>query len=197
MNTVNTKAYQGEDLFSTKFLEDLEFKPTPKPRVERKKVVRIQTKDPVAEQYIEDIKREANAAIPTSQYEEPPSIPYNSYAIDIAENIYKKEIESLVRKLAENTVDEEVNSIFALQKPIYDNIYESTINEMIKEIARDALNEHQKQIQFLQNHEIKKVAKERIVNNIMLDTMLDKMAQHGKVIAENDDVGKLLDGKLR
>lgn len=121
---------------------------------------------------------------------------YNKHAIDIAENLYQSEIANLVRQLAEKTVYEERNFKRQFEKPIYDSIYEATIKEIISDICKETLIEHQKQIQFLQTHEIKKVAKEHIVNNLLLDHMLDTVAHHGKVVAENDDVSNLLDSML-
>jgi len=189
---LSKSANQKEDnreLFSTKFLEDLEFKSQPKPPTMRKKVVRI---EPDADQYIDNIKKEADFLVPKPVYVDTSQI-YNNYAIDIAENLYKREVDMLVRELAEQTLEREENFRNSIQEPVYTGVYESTLNQMSKDVAREVLAEHEKQIQFLQNNEIKKVAKERIVNNLMLDTMLDKMAAHGKVVAENDDVTKLLD----
>ena len=176
-------------MFSTKFLEDLEFQSQPKPPTIRKKYVRLEQD---ADAYIDSIKKEANYLVPKPHYVDT-SYAYNNYAIDIAENLDKREVDMLVRELAERTVDEEENFRNSIQEPVYNGVYESTLNQMSKDVAREVLAEHEKQIQFLQNHEIKKVAKERIVNNLMLDTMLDKMAAHGKSVAENDDVTKLLD----
>ena len=179
----------SSELFSTKFLEELEYTAQPKQPAVRKKYVRIDA-DP--EQYIDSIKKEASYMVPKPHYTDT-SLAFNNYAIDIAENMYKREVDMLVRELAERTVDEEESFRNSIQEPVYNGVYEATLNQMSKDVAREVLAEHEKQIQFLQNHEIKKVAKERIVNNLMLDTMLDKMAAHGKVVAENDDVTKLLD----
>jgi hypothetical protein len=180
----------NSELFSTKFLEDLEFKPQQKqPKTIRKKFVQI---EPNADQYIDNIKKEADFLVPKPVYVDTSQI-YNKYAIDIAENLYKREVDMIVRELAEQTIEREENFRNSIQEPVYTGVYESTLNQMSKDVAREVLAEREKQVQFLQNHEIKKVAKERIVNNLMLDTMLDKMAAHGKVVAENDDVTKLLD----
>lgn len=205
----------SKELFSTKFIEDLEYRPQQQrtrpntqyaaqpyqplkyeePELSKRSVVHFEKPlEPYeASEYIKNIKREADYLVPKPKYVPDTSKIYNSYAVDIAENLYRREVDMLVREMAEQTMDKEENFRNSIQEPVYDDVYESTLNSMSKDVAREILAEHDKQIQHLQNHEIKKVAKEQIVNNIMLDTMLDKMAAHGKVVAENDDVTKLLD----
>jgi hypothetical protein len=170
-----------KSIFSTKFLEELEYKPEelkPKPKTVPKKV-RLPVKEP------ERIVNERPAALSESEI--------NSYAIDIAEKVYQQQVEQLVRQLAENAFREELNFKFMFQKPLYESILEPTLDKMIREIAQDALQDHQRKIQILQSQAIKKVAREQIVSNLMLDHMLDTVAQHGKSETENDDVAKLLD----
>lgn len=181
-------------LFSTKFLEDLEYKPEPLPKTAVKKKVRLAT-EPEVETYFQDIKEEAKREVPNTNYKEKLKAPYNVYAVDVAENIYRKEVEDLVRRLAETTIQEQKDFRNSLVGPMFHNILYSTTNQMTREIAREVLEEHNKQIQFLQTNEIKKLAKEKLVNNLMLDHMLGTMVQHGKVVAENDDVTKILDSK--
>lgn len=67
---------------------------------------------------------------------------------------------------------------------------------MMREIVTESVNDQRKQIEHLQSNEIKKVAKEKLVTNLMLDHMLTKVAQHGRVMAENEDINKLLDGVI-
>lgn len=102
-----------------------------------------------------------------------------------------------MRQEAENAIHKERSFKQAFEKPIYDTVLEPTIREMIEQIASGVIIDHQKNIQYLQDREIKKVAKENIVNNLMLDHMLDTVTQHGKVVAENDDVANLLDGSFK
>lgn len=180
-------------------------KPSNQKKVPPKKKVQIREtkKDPIAEEYIQSIKDEVDQMMlknNVNQYVEPVEAPkpvnYNNHAIDVAENIYKKEIETLIRQMAENAIDEEYNMKMDLQKPIFNEIVNSTINKMALEIAKEVLADHQRQVQILQSHEVKKVAKEKLVNNLLLDHMLDTVAQHGKVVAENDEVGILLDSRV-
>ena len=96
----------NSELFSTKFLEDLEFKPQQKqPKTIRKKFVQI---EPDADQYIDNIKKEADFLVPKPVYVDTSQI-YNKYAIDIAENLYKREVDMIVRELAEQTIEREEN----------------------------------------------------------------------------------------
>ncbi len=180
-------------------------KPSKNKKVPPKKKVQIKEikNDPIAEEYIQSIKDEVDQMMlknNVNQYVEPVEatkpVNYNNHAIDVAENIYKKEIETLIRQMAENAIDEEYNMKMDLQKPIFNEIVNSTINKMTQEIAKEVLSDHQRQVQILQSHEVKKVAKEKIVNNLLLDHMLDTVAQHGKVVAENDEVGILLDSMI-
>jgi hypothetical protein len=180
-------------------------KPSNNKKVPPKKKVQIREtkKDPIAEEYIQSIKDEVDQMMlknNVNQYVEPVEAPkpvnYNNHAIDVAENIYKKEIETLIRQMAENAIDEEYNMKMDLQKPIFNEIVNSTINKMALEIAKEVLADHQRQVQILQSHEVKKVAKEKLVNNLLLDHMLDTVAKHGKVVAENDEVGILLDSRV-
>lgn len=117
----------------------------------------------------------------------------SALAIDIAESIYQREIEILIRQLAESTLKEELAAKLKYQKPVFESIYDPMLTHMIKDIAKEVIDDHERKIQILQTHEIKKAAREKIVNDLMLDHMLDTVAQHGKSVAENDEVTKLLD----
>ena len=119
----------------------------------------------------------------------------STLAVDIAEGIYQREIELMIRKVAESTLKEEMSAKLKYQKPIYESIYEPMLSKMIKDIAKEVIEDYQRKIQLLQNHEIKKVAREQIVNNLMLEHMLDSVAQQTKSADEDDQVTKLLDSK--
>ncbi|RNA43038.1 hypothetical protein BpHYR1_042902 [Brachionus plicatilis] len=183
-------SYDGTDLFSTKFLEDLDFRSSnPKSQAFRKSRVQF---DPIAEEYIENVKIDAYNQVPRVDYYN--SIPRtNKHAIDVAEDIYQAEISNLVRNMAQKTLNEEKNYSHSLERPVFNSIFEPVIKIMLTDIAQEVLNERNKKIKTIESNAIKKVAKEKLVNNLMLDRMLDTVAQHGKVVAENDDVSRLMD----
>lgn len=186
-------------MFSTKFIEELDYKPEPltiKPTEKKKVRIVTPSKDPIAEKYIQSVKEDALIKVPPVDYKAVPKQRYNtSTAIDVAENIYRSEIEDIVRNIARNLVEEQKNFHISLQNPIYNNIYETTINEMLRDIAKETLLEHKKQVNFLQTNEIKKAAKDQLTDKLLLDRMLDTVAQHGKVAGEDEEVAKLLDSK--
>lgn len=67
---------------------------------------------------------------------------------------------------------------------------------MLRQLVTDIVEEQRRDIEKKQTNEIKKVAKEKLVNNLMLDHMLTKIAQHGRVMAENEDISALMDGMV-
>ncbi len=184
-------------MFSTKFIEELDYKPEPltiKPSEKKKVRIVTPSKDPIAETYIQSVKEEALIRVPPVDYKAEPKQRYNtSTAIDVAENIYRREIEDIVRNIARNLVEEKKSFHLSIQNPIYNNIFETTIKEMLRDIAQETLFEHRKQVNFLQSNEIKKAAKDQLTDKLLLDRMLDTVAQHGKVAGEDDEVVKLLD----
>lgn len=104
----------------------------------------------------------------------------------------------MIRQVAESTLRDEMMAKMRFQKPIYESIYEPMLNKMIRDIAREVIDDYQRKMQILQSHEIKKVAREHIVNNLMLDHMLDSVAQQTKTASntdEDDQLTKLLDSK--
>jgi hypothetical protein len=131
--------------------------------------------------------------MPPQNYDEVPIL--NAISIDLAESLLNIEIEDLVRNLVGETLNNELNRATSFEKPTYDKIYELASTFLIRQMATDILKEEKERIEKLEEQEIKKVAKEKLVANLMLDHMLDKMAQHGRSSAENEDVSKLLDGK--
>lgn len=198
-------------LFSTKFLEDLEYKPEhmkPKPVAtngagKKKPRQPVKFEEPIVEadeQPVPTSRTNTNknrvAPAPRRPVVHSPEPDLNAYAIDVAESLYQREVEMMVRQMAESVMREELTQRNAYQKPIFDSIFESTVNKMVRDVAEETVRDHQKKIQILQTHEIKKAAREKIVNDLMLDHMLDTVAQHGKPVAENDDVAKLLDSML-
>lgn len=131
-------------------------------------------------------KREIPLKIPTTK---------NSIAIDLAQVIYEQEMKKLVEQMAEASIAEQRALQSLVQAPIYDSIFESTLRKMLEDIAVEELNLHNRKIKMVQSNEIKKMAKEKIVADMMLDHMLDTVTQHGKPVAEGDDVSNLLDSK--
>lgn len=182
--------YDGTDLFSTKFLEDLDFKSSyPKSHNIRKSRAQF---DSIAEDYIYSVKNDAYNQVPRVDYYN--SIPRkNKHAIDVAEDIYQAEINNLVRNMAQKTFNEEKNISHSLERPVYNSIFEPVFKEMLLDVIQEVLAERDKKIKNFESNAIKKVAKEKLVNDLMLDRMLDTVAQHGKVVAENDDVSRLMD----
>lgn len=211
IKTMDARDYDGKELFSTKFIEDLDYRmedyqppPKPKPaRIQRRPTVQTTSYEPPARQFvrnteadalIEKLKREAEMNVPTRNYSDEPI--FNAVTLDFAEQIYNDEIEKIIKEIAANTINHEVNQTKAYEKPIYDKMYELTTNEMLRQVASEVLEEERTKVLAKDKTEIKKVAKDELVNNLMLDHMLDKMAQHGRASAENEDVGKILDGMI-
>jgi predicted Zn-dependent protease with MMP-like domain len=149
---------------------------------------------PAADEFIKNIKKQVNIIIPPRDYEDEPFL--NSLAIDLAETIYKQEIEKFTRELVEQAINEEYNQVYLYQRPIFNHIFEETTSEIIRQLVAESVDEHRKQVEKFQANEIKKVAKEKLVTNLMLDHMLTKVAQHGRVMAENEDINKLMDGMI-
>lgn len=216
LKTMDAKNYDGKDLFSTKFLDDLDDQetyktPTPKPKTQNQNQRRAPTlrdnmnppppqvprpliRNPEADVYIHNIKKSVEESVPVRDYNDVPV--FNSVTLDYTESIYNDEIEVMVREIAQNTINKELNNAVAYEKPIYDKIFEVGTNEMYREIASEILKEENKKVKTKDKNEIGKVAKEELVSNLMLDHMLDKMAQHGRVSAENEDIGKIMDGMI-
>lgn len=173
-------------MFSTKFLDDLAYKPEPLPNTKKKKI-------PVPVQINE---RPAKPAEPNRLLNKKQVSTINeALAIEIAESIYEREVEMLIRELAQSTFKEELVKKLKYQKPIYESIYEPILAKMVCEIVHEVVDDYERKIKILQSHAIKKVAREQIVSNLMLDHMLDSVAQQGKSDNDNDDVVKLLDSK--
>lgn len=130
------------------------------------------------------------------QPEPPQQLParYSSYAVDVAEDVYSEDIEDIVRRVVASTLKEERHKANTSLDPISDELLDSTMKEMMRTIAQDELTYHKKLVNKIQTIEIKKVANERLMNNMMLDKMLDVVAQQNKD-ETSDDMNKLFDGK--
>lgn len=176
-------------------MEDLDnqFKYDPKLKPANFKKSRIAF-DPIEEEIISNAKIEAYREKPYSNLFITPR--QNKYAIDMAENLYETEINDLVRRMAQKTIKDQKNKFKDLERPIFNSIFEPVLKNMVQDISQEVVNERNKKIKLIESSEIKKVAKEKLVNDLMLDHMLDTVAQHGKVVAENDDVARLLDGMI-
>lgn len=187
-------------MFSTKFLEDLDYQAQYIPPKSTKVYKKPDIYNLEAEKKIQLIKQEVNNNI-TSQsqgHTKPRNILheaiFNGVTIDIAESIFNEDIEQLIKEIVSKSLSEELNKAAAFEKPTYDKIYEEVTKQMYRDIANEVLTEGKTNAKNVDNNEIKKVAKEEIVSNLMLDHMLDKMAQHGRVSGENEDISKVLDG---
>ena len=121
---------------------------------------------------------------------------FNGVTLDIAEKIFDEEIVRQTKEIVSRNYNEELNKTVNLDKPTFDKIYETVANQMFRDIATEVLTDGLNNAKKVDNNEIKKVAKEEIVSNLMLDHMLDKMAQHGRISGENEDISKVLDGML-
>jgi hypothetical protein len=119
----------------------------------------------------------------------------NAVAIDLAQVLYEQEMKKLMEQIAQASLAEQLALQNAIQNPIYDSIFEPTIRKMLQDIAIEELNLHNKKIKMVQTNEIRKLANEKIVNDIMLDKLLVTVAEHGRVVGDEDDLGKLIDGK--
>ena len=101
--------------------------------------------------------------------------------------------------LTEYIIEDEGNrfsELNAMDLMFREDIMEPTILKMCKEIAQEVMFGYKKQVDILQHREIKKSSDEHLLENLMIDNLLAKLASHGRLVAENDDVNKLLDGKL-
>ena len=125
-----------------------------------------------------------------------PRFAKNTVAIDLAQTLYEQEMKKLLQQIAEVSINEQRAFQSHVQTPIFDTVFESVLRKMLEDIATEELNLHNKKLKMVQSNEIKKLAKENIVDNLALDHMLGTMAQHGKVVAEEDGVGNLLDSKI-
>ncbi len=83
----------------------------------------------------------------------------------------------------------------AMEMILKEDIIEPTVVKMCREIAQEVLYGYKKQVDLLQQREIKKSADEHLLETLTLDHLLSKLASHGRLVAENDDVNKLLDSK--
>ena len=171
-------------LFSTKFLEDLDYKAQAKRMPPQRDLETID--------FIQTIKQDVNKLIPSRSYDEEPIL--NKLAIELAQSIMNKELEAMVRQLISTSLNEELSKATAFEQPVYAQIYEIAAVDLVRRIAGDVLDEEKSKVAAIEANEITKVAKENLVTNLMLDHMLDKMAQHGRASAENEDISKLLDG---
>jgi FKBP-type peptidyl-prolyl cis-trans isomerase (trigger factor) len=203
-------------LFSTKFIEDLDYTPNqyqanPKPLKPRllpsdlyeiENAVRSEkhrpspkprANNPEAEEYIRQIRKEAIELQPVRNFELQPLV--NAYSVDLAEKLLHEEVERITRELAAEVVGHELSMAGAYEKPLYDKVVDFTQNEMLRQIAEQVLAEERERAKGKDQDAIKKVAQDELVTNLMLDHMLDKMAQHGRASAENEDIGKILDGE--
>ena len=212
-------------LFSTKFLDELDYKPAEIAVAKKKtppKPAPVIAETPYDDNYIDDYvpqsyrkpaeKFDENRPIKVKKQPPPPGkkqqqqqlqpdpqqLParYSSYAVDVAEDVYSEDIEELVRRVVESTLKEEKRQANASLDPISDELLDSTMKEMMRTIAQEELTYHKKLVNKIQTIEIKKVANERLMNNMMLDKMLDVVAQKNKD-ETSDDVNKLFDGKPR
>lgn len=208
-------------LFSTKFIEDLDYEPkqyqaNPKPLKPRllpsdlyqvEDSVRREAKqpqaqprqrpasqrNPQAEEYIRQIKSEATEQQPVRNYDLQPIV--NAHSVDLAEKLLHEEVERMTRQVAAEVVGREMSQAAAYEKPLYDKVVDFAQNEMLRQIAEQVLAEERDKARGKDQAAIKKVAQDELVTNLMLDHMLDKMAQHGRASAENEDIGKILDGE--
>ncbi len=121
----------------------------------------------------------------------------NTVAIDLAQSLYEAEMKRLLHQIAEASIAEQHAHQSQLQTPLYDNIFDQTLRKMLEDIAVEELNAHNKRLKVVQSNEIKKLAKDKIVDDLALDHMLGTVAQHGRVVAEDDDAGKLLDSEIQ
>jgi hypothetical protein len=120
----------------------------------------------------------------------------NTVAIDLAQTLYEQEMKKLLQQIAEASIAEQRAYQSQFQTPIYENIFDQTLRKMLEDVAIEELNLHNKRLKMVQSNEIKKMAKDQIVDNLALDHMLGTVAQHGRVVAEDDDAGKLLDSEF-
>lgn len=81
----------------------------------------------------------------------------------------------------------------AMEMIMKEDILEPTVEKMCREIAQEVLRGYRKQVDLLQQREIKKSADEHLLETLTLDHLLSKLSTHGRLVAENDDVNKLLD----
>ncbi len=203
-------------MFSTKFLEDLDYQanlnpsrsPYRTPQVQqslrasypqpRQQQVQRSTE---ADAHIQNIRNEVerqSRSINSKQGPIDESL-FNAITLDVTEKIYYEEIDKFVERLVNESIGENLKETAAREEPVlrvYDKVYDIVSSDMLADIAAEVLGEEMKRISAVNNNEIKKVAKEELVSNLMLDHMLDKIVQHGRASGENGDINKILDGKM-
>jgi hypothetical protein len=67
---------------------------------------------------------------------------------------------------------------------------------MCKQIASEVLSGYKNRVDTLQKIDVKKYSNEHLLETFMLDHLLRTMSTHGRLVSENDDVNKLVDGEL-
>lgn len=210
-------------LFSTKFIEDLDYTPNqyqanakplkprllpsdlyeiensvrreqqPKPQPEARQQAAGSERNPEADEYIRQIRKEATELQPVRNYDLQPLV--NAYSVDLAEKLLHEQVERMTREVAADVVGRELSRAAAYEKPLYDKVVDFAQNEMLRRVAEEVLAEERDKARGKDQAAIKQVAQDELVTNLMLDHMLDKMAQHGRASAENEDIGKILDGE--
>lgn len=150
-------------------------------------------RNPQAEEYIRQIKSEATGQQPVRNYDLQPIVSASS--VDWAEKLLHEQVERMTRQVAAEVVGREMSQAAAYEQPLYDKVVDLAQNEMLRQIADQVLAEERAKARGKDQAAIEKVAQDELVSNLMLDHMLDKMAQHGRASAENEDIGRILDGE--
>jgi len=195
-------------LFSTKFLDDLDYQAnltpmrSPRPTPQVRQPVRSNNLQPFksteAVAYIQNIRNEVERQSNPSKDSFEESL-FNSATLNFTEKFYDEEIENFIKKITNETLNENLKESAAMEEPVlrvYDKIYDIVANDMLADIAAEVLGQEMKRIGEINDKEIKKIAKDELVSNLMLDHMLDKIVHHGRVNGENGDINKILDGEL-
>jgi hypothetical protein len=120
----------------------------------------------------------------------------NLRAIEIAEQVYSEEIRNFVRDIAEESLKNKQAEFYQnLERPFYNNLYGPVLIEMTRQVVNEVVKEERENINAKESREINRAAEEKIVSNLLLDKLLDTITQHGRVVAENENVSNLLDSE--
>ena len=153
-------------------------------KVERLKPKKLGANEQIIENYIQQIKNDVYLA--------PSPEPLTHVPLKTSQLIIRpSDITDLVIKDESNKFAE----LSMMEAIMRQDIIEPTVLKMCKEIAQEVLNGYKKQVNLLQQREIKKSADEHLLDTLALDHLLSKLTSHGRLVAENDDVNKLLDSK--
>lgn len=190
--TVDKNISKETDLFSTKFIDDLEHK------VDIKKVARTPSKRlPMNIQAeLDEIKKTDYKIVSQPEPQNERQIVSESPAPLINMEVFKlkaeKEAEVAILRMREEET-RKLQQRLAIEQVITEDVIHPTVLLMCKQIANEVLSGYKNRVDTLQKIDVKKYSNEHLLETFMLDHLLRTMSTHGRLVSENDDVNKLVD----